>query len=178
MTGSLLTEARFLTFVVALATHITDTQPQQPYVRTRMTHCRQSAVRHHRGSAAVAICGAEIHDRGNVAKELSAVRHHRGSAAVAECGAEIHDRGNLQLCERAILGVKGDVNCLQWLAEKLAMGACSLMPILRQAWSRQRLTSPASKQPPQPTKQGATLLLPPVCAQNRTRTYTSLNTRT
>jgi len=29
----------------------------------------------------------------NVAKNATA-RHHRGSAAVAECGAEIHDRGN------------------------------------------------------------------------------------
>ena len=70
---------------------------------------------------------------------------------------------------RVLFWVKGNVNCLQWLAEKLAKGACSLMPILRQALSRQRLTSPASNKPPQQTKQGATSLLPPVCAQNRTR---------
>ena len=35
---------------------------------------------------------------------LAVVRHHRGSAAIAKCGAEIHDRGNLQLCERAFWG--------------------------------------------------------------------------
>ena len=83
-----------------------------------MTHCRQSAVRHHRGSAAVAICGAGIHDRGNVAKELSAVRHHRRGSAVKHAWCTNSRGGNLQHCESAI-GVERRCELLAMVGGKI-----------------------------------------------------------
>ena len=56
---------------------------------------KNATARHHRGSAVVAERSADIHDRGNVAKKNATARHHRGSAVVAERSVDIHDRGNV-----------------------------------------------------------------------------------
>ena len=112
------------------------------------------------------------------ATAFAVVRHHRGSAAVAKCGAEIHDRGNLQLCERAF--------CVQWRCELLAMngGKIDLGSLLTKVYLsdiRGRVSDP-HRQPPTSTtatnKKDADCKKSASCAQNRTRTYTSLNTRT
>ena len=144
--GSLLTKVNFSD----LQGRLSDSQQsQQKHYRTRMT----------RYSSAV-------------------VRHHRGSAAVAKCGAEIHDRGNLQLCERAFW--------VQWQCELLAMngGKIDLGSLLTKVYLsdiRGRVSDP-HRQPPNSTtatnKKDADLKKSASCAQNRTRTYTSLNTRT